>query len=53
MAGQLRAYHAVRVLEAVGHVVDRVSVFSSAHYPTAGDEPPVDLEPARSTRWRT
>ena len=28
MAGQLRAYHTVRVLEAVGHVVDRVSVFS-------------------------
>ncbi len=44
--GQLRAYHTARALEAAGHTVERISVFSAAHYPPTHDEPAVDLEPA-------
>ncbi len=51
--GQLRAHHAARALEAAGHVVERIAVFSSLHYPPSGDEPAVDLAAARSRpRWR-
>jgi hypothetical protein len=48
--GQLRAHHTARVLEAAGHAVDRICVFSTTHYPPAGDEPAVDLELARAPR---
>jgi glycosyltransferase involved in cell wall biosynthesis len=51
--GQLRAHHAARALEAAGHVVERISVFSSTHYPPTGDEPAVDLAAMRPRhRWR-
>jgi glycosyltransferase involved in cell wall biosynthesis len=43
--GQLRAHHTARALEASGHTVERISVFSAAHYPPTDDEPAVDLEP--------
>ena len=41
--GQLRAHHTARVLERAGYIVERVSVFSSGHYPPTLDEPTVDL----------
>ena len=41
--GQLRAHHTARVLKKAGYAVERVSVFSSGHYPRALDEPTVDL----------
>jgi glycosyltransferase involved in cell wall biosynthesis len=51
--GQLRAHHAARALEAAGHVVERISVFSSTHYPPTADEPAVDLAAVRPRhRWR-
>lgn len=51
--GQVRAHHTARALEAAGHAVDRIAVFSSDQYPPSGDEPAVDLAAARSRqRWR-
>lgn len=48
--GQLRAYHTARVLEAAGFELDRMAVFSRAHYPAADDEVDVDLDQARARR---
>ncbi len=48
--GQLRAHHTARVLEASGHSVDRLAVFSRSQYPAAGEAPSVDLDSARTGR---
>ena len=48
--GQLRAHHIARVLEDAGYIVDRMSVFSRSQYSTAGEDPAVDLDQARTER---
>ncbi len=48
--GQLRAHHTARVLEASGHSVDRMAVFSRSQYPAAGEVPSVDLDNATTAR---
>ena len=45
--GQFRASQTALVLEASGHIVDRMPVFAQSQYPFAGEAPAVDLDTAQ------